>query len=64
MRKWIARFSYTLLIVGAWLLYEAYQMQAARAPLWQVLLLTVGGALGIAMAAVGIRHRHEVMRRQ
>lgn len=65
MRKWIARFSFTLLVVGGLLFYEAYTMQTSepRAPMWQVLLVVVGGALATAMAAQGIRMRHEDMRR-
>lgn len=63
MRKWIARFSFSLLIIGGVLIYEAFELQKSGTPAWQLLLITIGGALAIAMGASGIRYRHEMMRR-
>lgn len=64
MRKWISRFSFTFLIVGGVLLYEAYQLQAEtpRPPDWQLLVIVVGGALSIALGAQGIRMRNQDLR--
>lgn len=61
MRKWIARFSYTLLIVGGLLFYQVYKFQTsdAKIPGWQTLLILIGGAVAIALGAQGIRIRHE-----
>lgn len=65
MRKWLARFSFTLLILGGLLFYEAYLMQTAepRAPMWQIIVVLIGGAAFISLGASGIRYRHEIIRR-
>lgn len=65
MRKWIARFSFTFMVLGGLLFYQAYEMQqlSPPPPTWQLLLIVAGGALAIAMGAQGIRIRHEQMRR-
>ncbi len=64
MRKWIARFSYSLLIVGGVLLYEAYELQnpPSRTPMWEVIVVAIGGVLAIALGARGVRIRHQDMR--
>ncbi len=64
MRKWIARFSFTLLIVGGLLFYQAYELQGSepRPPAWQLIVIVASGALAVAMGARGIRMRHEQMR--
>ena len=65
MRKWLSRFSVTLLVLGALLFYEVYKYQTSneKLPTWQALLMIVGGAACISLAMQGIRFRHEAMRR-
>lgn len=66
MRKWIARFSYTLLIIGGFLFYQVYKFQTSseKLPGWQALLILVGGALAVAMGSQGIRDRHRLLKEQ
>lgn len=65
MRKWLGRFSFTLLILGAFLFYQVYQFQTSgeKLPAWQTLLMVIGGAAFISLGMQGIRFRHEAMRR-
>lgn len=65
MRKWLSRFSFTLLILGGLLFYQAYLMQTGQppAPSWQILILVIGGAAMISLGASGIRYRHAMIHR-
>lgn len=65
MRKWIARFSYTLVIIGGLLFYQVYKFQTSGAdtPGWQTAVIVIGAALAVALGIQGIRMRHEMMRR-
>lgn len=64
MHRWLSRFSFTFLIVGGWLLYEAYRGASASQPLptWQITLMVVGGALGFSLGMQGIRLRHRMFK--
>lgn len=58
MRSLLPRFAFTLIIIGAWLLYEAFHAQQGAQPQWQLVLLVVGGALSLGMGLQGVRQRH------
>jgi len=62
MKKWLARFSYTLLILGGLLFYQIFTMYNAveRPPVWQVVIMLLGGMALISMGASGIRYRHDI----
>jgi hypothetical protein len=60
MMIWISRFSFTFIILGAFLLIRVYQWQTGKIPLesWQVTAFVVGGALFLALGVQGIKYRH------
>jgi hypothetical protein len=61
MLQWLSRFSFTLLILGALLFYQAYlgtSGRAERLATWQVALLIIGGAFSISLGLRGIKERH------
>lgn len=60
MLKYLSRFSFSLIALGAVLFYCLHQWQLGKMPLepWQIPLLLVGGALCISLGALGIRSRH------
>jgi hypothetical protein len=63
MRSLLPRFAFTFVIVGVWLLYEAFHAQQPPLPQWQSILLVVGGALSLGMGLQGIRQRHRDIRK-
>jgi hypothetical protein len=60
MQKWLARFSFSFLILAAFMAWEAYKMVAGRVPLVpaRLTLLCAGAGVCTALAAAGIRARH------
>jgi len=65
MRKWLGRFSYSLLIIGGVMFYQVYKWQTSvdqKIPGWQALLIVIGGVACIALGMQGIRYRHEQIR--
>ena len=63
MRRWLARLSFSLVIVGAVLLFEAFR---SRPGAWGAPMITTqrryayaaGGALCLAVGMAGVRERH------
>jgi hypothetical protein len=60
MQKWLARFSFSFLILAAFMAWEAYKMIAGRVPMApaRLALFCVGAGVCAALAAAGIRARH------
>jgi hypothetical protein len=60
MQKWLARFSFSFLILAAFMAWEAYRMIAGRVPMVPVrlTLLCIGTGVCAALAGAGIRARH------
>lgn len=59
MMNWVARFSFTLLIIGGLLFYQVYELSAMPGtPVWKYAILLIGGTLAISLGAQGIRERH------
>lgn len=61
MQKWLARFSFSFLIVGFYLGFEAYRAvkgQAGWVPQWRIVLYLVAAAASISLGISGIRARH------
>ena len=57
--KWVARFSFTLLIIGGLLFYEVFKLsETPGTPVWQYAIMLIGGTLAISLSARGIRERH------
>lgn len=60
MMKWVARFSFTFLIIGGILFYEVYKLSdVPGTPVWQYAVLLIGGTMAISLGARGIRERHK-----
>jgi hypothetical protein len=62
MMKWVARFSFTFLIISGWLFYQVYKMATTpgqQVPTWQYAIMLIGGTLAISLGARGIRERHK-----
>ncbi len=58
--KWVARFSFTFLIIGGLLFYQVYELSAKPGtPVWQYALLLIGGTMAISLGARGVRERHK-----
>ena len=58
--KWVARFSFTFLIVGGLLFYEVFKLsETPGVPVWKYALLLIGGTMAISLGARGIRERHK-----
>jgi hypothetical protein len=61
MRPWLARFSFSFLIVGMFLSYEAYKAATGRfGPVGQgrILLYVVAAAASFVLGFTGVRERH------
>ena len=59
MMKWVARFSFTFLIIGGLLFYQVYELSAMPGtPVWKYAVMLIGGILAISLGAQGIRERH------
>ena len=60
MLKWLSRFAFTLIILGALQFYLLYEWKINQRHLesWQIPLFVIGGALCLALGAHGIKARH------
>ena len=61
MRRWLARLSFSFIIIGCVLTYEAYKTMraaedAAAGP--RAMLLATGAAVAFALGVAGVRERH------
>ena len=61
MRRWLARLSFSFIIIACVLAYEAYktmhaQESAAAGP--RAMLLAAGAAVAFALGVAGVRERH------
>ena len=58
MRKWLARFSFSLMALAFVLFYQGYQLDKQVGPTFRVAAYYVGGALCLAAGLAGARDRH------
>jgi hypothetical protein len=60
MDRWLARFSYTFLILGGLLVWQAYRevTMLADPPKWRLALYFVGAMVSVGLAVRGIRGRY------
>jgi hypothetical protein len=60
MVKWLARFSFTFLVLAGLLLWQGYrEMTMTSSPnTWRIGLYFVGAGVSIGLAFRGIRERH------
>jgi hypothetical protein len=60
MGRWLARFSFTFLIISALLVIQGYRELTGRVQMnkARVALCFVGAGLGLALTIRGIRERH------
>jgi hypothetical protein len=60
MQRLLARFSFTLLILGILLGWQGYKLSHASlpAPAWQWMLCFVGAGAALALGGAGVRARH------
>jgi hypothetical protein len=60
MVKWLARFSFTFLVLAGLLIWQAYrEMTLTSSPnIWRIGLYFVAAGLSIGLAFRGIRERH------
>lgn len=61
MRHWLARLSFSFLIVAAvllWTGYQALRSPAAGVPTWKITLYFLGGGACAALFVAGVKQRH------
>lgn len=61
MHRWLGRFSYSFIIIGAVLLWESYKVFSGRVagvPTWRVGLYLAGAVCALVVGVLGIRQRH------
>ena len=61
MRKWLARLSFSLIIVAAVLAYEGRQVmrgERGTRPAWAAYALFAGAAVCLGLGLRGVRERH------
>lgn len=60
MRRWLARLSFSFLIIALFLGWEAYQGLSGRVAMSQgrIMLYVLTAGMALAMSAAGIRERH------
>ena len=59
MRRWLARFSFSFLIVAAVLVWETYHgLQSGALGVGRAALYLVAGGMAIGLGLMGIRERH------
>lgn len=62
-RRWLARFSFSFLVIAfflAWEGYKRYQLTGGRLADWHALLYWFAAMLSLVMAFVGISERHRL----
>jgi hypothetical protein len=59
-RRWLARLSFSFIIIGFFLAWQGWKLaQAAGAETqWRVLLYLVAAALSFVLGFLGVRERH------
>ena len=60
-RQWLARLSYSFLIVAGvlmWELYEIHQGRRGSVPQWRIALYSFAAVAGFVLGVLGIRERH------
>ena len=61
MRSWLARLSYSFIIIGLWLIWEAYvsvNRRGVNANSPVVITYVLGAATSLSLGVQGIRARH------
>jgi hypothetical protein len=58
MRKWLARFSFSLMAIAFVLGYQAFQLEKQQGQSVRVVAYYVGAALCLAAGFAGARERH------
>jgi hypothetical protein len=58
MQKWLSRLAFSFFVVAFVLFWELNKLNRAGAPAWKQAAYLVGGALCVALGAVGIKARH------
>lgn len=60
MKRFLAMFSFSFLIVGFVLAYYTYQALSGKLPAaqWQTAIYAAGSACSIALGFLGVRERH------
>lgn len=64
MRKWLARLSFSLVIVAAVLAYEGYHTHYGNRPTrprWAAYAFVAGAALCFGVGLSGVRDRHRLL---
>lgn len=64
LSPWLARFSFTFLILCGWLLWEAYKGatgQLGPVSRARLVLFLVGGMASFGLAIAGVRERHRAI---
>ena len=60
-RRWLARFSFSFLVIAfflAWEGYKRYQLTAPPRMDWRTLLYWIAATVSVVLAFVGISERH------
>ncbi len=59
MRRWLARFSFSLFIVAFYLLWVGYKgLRDHTFEDWRVMIVWVGALFGFVLGLMGVRERH------
>ncbi len=60
-RRWLARFSYSLVLIGAVLFWEAFKQDSTLTSVRKNLAVA-GGAICLGIGLAGVRQRHIMLR--
>jgi hypothetical protein len=60
VNRWLARFSFTFLVVAGLLAWQGYRelTQSTRPNAWRVGLYFLAAGIGVGLAVKGVRERH------
>lgn len=66
MRRFLAMFGFSFLVIGLVLLYYAWQALTGSliVPRWQLMIYALGGGCALALGAAGLRERHKKVDRR
>jgi hypothetical protein len=64
MNRWLVRFAMSFFIIGAVLLWEAYQASLHDLPLWRIVVDVVGAMCAISLGFTGTRQKHHIDKQQ
>lgn len=65
MNRWLARLSFSFLILAGLLAYEGYKLLSRPGPArpaWQVWLYFLAAGLSVGLSVKGMRERHRMLR--